>query len=61
MRVTKKLCIRIVLYCFVLFIIDDLDRMNVGFAALQMNEGLGLTPRLFGFGAGIFRRFLAGL
>jgi len=53
-RVTKKLYIRIVLYCFVLFIINYLDRVNVGFAALQMNEELGLTPKIFGFGAGIF-------
>ncbi|ONG58929.1 hypothetical protein BKE38_01215 [Pseudoroseomonas deserti] len=50
----KKLYTRIVLYCFVLFIINYLDRVNVGFAALQMNEELGLTPRIFGIGAGIF-------
>jgi len=31
-----------------------LDRVNVGFAALQMNIQLGLTPRVFGFGAGLF-------
>jgi D-galactonate transporter len=49
-----KLYKRIVLYCFVLFIVNYLDRVNVGFAALQMNEEIGLTPRIFGFGAGIF-------
>jgi ACS family tartrate transporter-like MFS transporter len=53
-RVMTKLYKRIVLYCFVLFIVNYLDRVNVGFAALQMNEEIGLTPRIFGFGAGIF-------
>jgi ACS family tartrate transporter-like MFS transporter len=31
-----------------------LDRVNVGFAALQMNKALGLTAAAFGFGSGIF-------
>lgn len=31
-----------------------LDRFNVSFAALQMNEQLGLSAAAFGFGAGIF-------
>lgn len=31
-----------------------LDRFNVGFAALQMNDDLGLSPAAFGFGAGLF-------
>lgn len=53
-QVMRKLFSRIVLYCFFLFIINYLDRVNVGFAALQMNQELGLTPKIFGFGAGIF-------
>jgi MFS transporter, ACS family, tartrate transporter len=31
-----------------------LDRVNVGFAALQMNSDLGFTATMFGWGAGIF-------
>ena len=31
-----------------------LDRVNVGFAALQMNHTLGLTASAFGVGAGMF-------
>src|SRR4029450_2920470 len=31
-----------------------LDRVNVGFAALQMNKDLGLTPAMFGFAASLF-------
>lgn len=34
-----------------------MDRVNIGFAALQMNADLKLGPAAFGFGAGIF--FLA--
>src|SRR5215208_5195276 len=39
--------------CFIYFI-AYLDRVNVGFAALTMNEDLGLTATAFGHGAGIF-------
>jgi ACS family tartrate transporter-like MFS transporter len=31
-----------------------LDRFNVSFAALQMNQALGLSATVFGFGAGVF-------
>lgn len=37
-----------------LYIIAWLDRVNVGFAALQMNEDLGFNDAVFGFGAGVF-------
>ncbi len=36
------------------YFIAYLDRVNVGFAALQMNKALGFTASMFGFGAGIF-------
>jgi ACS family tartrate transporter-like MFS transporter len=41
-------------FLFVLYVVAYLDRINVGFAALQMNRELGLGPAVFGFGAGIF-------
>src|ERR1700752_3962215 len=31
-----------------------LDRVNIGFAALTMNQDLGFSASAFGFGAGIF-------
>ena len=31
-----------------------LDRVNIGFAATEMNRDLGLTPEAYGWGAGIF-------
>ncbi|MDP4023539.1 MFS transporter [Methylobacterium sp. NEAU 140] len=53
-RVLGKLRWRIVFYVFVLFIINYLDRVNVGFAAIHMNKDLGLSATAYGFGAGIF-------
>jgi ACS family tartrate transporter-like MFS transporter len=39
---------------FLLYIVAYLDRINIGFAALQMNRDLGLSPAVYGFGAGVF-------
>lgn len=52
--VLGKLRWRIVFYVFFLFIINYLDRVNVGFAALHMNKDLGLSQTAYGLGAGIF-------
>jgi len=41
-------------FLFALYVVAYLDRVNVGFAALQMNRELGLSEAVFGFGAGIF-------
>jgi MFS transporter, ACS family, tartrate transporter len=41
-------------FLFILYVVAYLDRINVGFAALQMNRELGLSEAVFGFGAGIF-------
>ena len=36
------------------YIVAWLDRVNVGFAALQMNHDLGFSATVYGFGAGVF-------
>jgi len=41
-------------FLFVLYLVAYLDRINVGFASLQMNRELGLSESVFGFGAGLF-------
>jgi ACS family tartrate transporter-like MFS transporter len=41
-------------FLFLLYIVAWLDRVNVGFAALQMNAALGFSASTFGFGSGIF-------
>jgi len=39
---------------FILYIVAYLDRINVSFAALGMNQDLGLSQTAYGLGAGIF-------
>jgi ACS family tartrate transporter-like MFS transporter len=45
---------RLIPFLFLLYIVAYLDRINVSFAALQMNEALGFSPAVYGLGAGIF-------
>ena len=53
-RVIRKLTRRIVPFIMLLYFIAYLDRVNIGFAALTMNEDIGLSAAAFGFGAGVF-------
>lgn len=39
---------------FILYVIAYLDRVNVGFAALQMNADLNFSAAVYGLGSGIF-------
>ena len=50
----KKVYLRLLPFCFVLYFICYLDRVNIGFAALTMNKDLGFSAYLFGLGAGAF-------
>ena len=50
----RRVAWRLMPFIFVLYIVSYLDRVNVGFAALQMRKELGLTGAVFGFGGGIF-------
>ena len=52
--VYRKVGLRLVPFMMLLYLVAFLDRVNVGFAALTMNRDLGLTPTIFGWGAGIF-------
>ena len=45
---------RLIPFLFLLYIVAYLDRINVGFAALQMNQALGFSATVYGFGAGVF-------
>lgn len=53
-RVMRKVTLRIVPFIMLLYFIAFLDRVNIGFAALTMNQDLGFSPTVFGIGAGIF-------
>ncbi len=49
-----KAAFRFVPLLTVAYLFNYLDRTSLGFAALTMNQQLGLTPSQFGFAAGIF-------
>src|SRR5262245_61708092 len=53
-KVVSRVTRRLIPFMFLLYIVSYLDRINVGFAALQMNEALKFDPATFGYGAGIF-------
>jgi len=50
----RKVTWRLIPFLFLLYIIAWLDRVNAGFAGLEMNADLGFSSTVFGFGSGIF-------
>lgn len=50
----RKLSLRILPFLILCYFIAYIDRVNIGFAALTMNEEIGLTATAFGFGATLF-------
>src|SRR5688572_28052343 len=53
-RTRRRITRRLMPFLFVLYIFNYLNRVNVGYAALQMRGDLGFSNTVFGFGAGIF-------
>lgn len=45
---------RLIPFLFLLYIVAYLDRVNVGFAAIDMNRDLGFSAAVYGLGSGIF-------
>jgi ACS family tartrate transporter-like MFS transporter len=56
-RTMKKVFRHLVPFLMFCYFFNFLDRVNVSFAALQMNKDLGFSAAVFGFGSGIL--FLA--
>lgn len=53
-RTLRKVSRRLLPFLFLLFIVCYIDRVNVAFAALQMNQALGFSGAVYGFGVGVF-------
>ena len=53
-RVFAKIGWRLMPLLITSYILNYLDRTNVSFAALTMNQALGLSAKEFGYGSGIF-------
>jgi MFS family permease len=53
-RVFAKIGWRLMPVLILAYVFNYLDRNNVGFAGLTMNQAIGLTATQLGFGAGVF-------
>jgi sugar phosphate permease len=53
-RTLRRIWWRIVPFIMLLYFIAYIDRVNIGFASLQMKGDLGFSASILGFGAGIF-------
>jgi ACS family tartrate transporter-like MFS transporter len=53
-RVFIKCAWRLIPFIALLYLLNRLDRTNVAFASLTMNRDIGLSPSVYGFGAGLF-------
>jgi MFS family permease len=50
----RHVTVRFVPFLLACYFVSFLDRINVSFAALQMNRDLGLTPSAYGLASGLF-------
>jgi MFS family permease len=50
----RTVYLRLVPFCFLLYVLCCVDRINVSFAALTMNRDLGLNAYIYGLAAGAF-------
>lgn len=53
-RVYRKVTLRLIPFLFLCYVAAYLDRVNVGFAKLQMLNDLKFSETIYGLGAGIF-------
>ena len=53
-RAVAKATRRLIPFLFGIYIVAYLDRVNVSFAQLQLEDDLGFSDTIFGLGAGIF-------
>jgi len=52
--VMRRVSWRLMPFLLAAYLICYIDRVNVGFASLQMNKAVGIDPKTYGLGAGIF-------
>jgi len=50
----RKVWLRIIPFLFVCYVVSFLDRINIGFAQLQMKQDLGFSDAMYGLGAAVF-------
>jgi MFS family permease len=50
----RKVSKHIIPFLFICYVISFLDRINIGFAQLQLKQDLGFTDAMYGLGAAVF-------
>ena len=50
----RRVSWRLMPFLLLAYLLCYIDRVNVGFASLQMNKAVGIDPKTYGLGAGIF-------
>src|SRR4029077_6313306 len=53
-RTMRAVSWRLMPFLLAAYIICYINRVNIGFAAVQMNKAVGIDPKTYGLGAGIF-------
>ena len=53
-RILNRAAWRLIPFMVLMYVVSFLDRVNISFAALQMNQDLGFSPQVYGFASGIF-------
>src|SRR5580692_3095399 len=53
-RTMRKVLRRLIPLAIICYFVNYLDRVNLSFAALEMNKDLGFSSTVYGFGAGVF-------
>ena len=53
-RTMRQVAWRLLPFLMFCYFVSFLDRVNVGFAALQMGQSFSMSPKVFGFGSGVF-------
>src|ERR1044071_5220203 len=50
----RRVSWRLMPFLLAAYLLCYIDRVNVGFASLQMNKAVGIDPKTYGLGSGIF-------
>ena len=56
----RRVSLRVLPFLMLAYLVCYIDRANTGFAALQMNKAIALSPSAIGTGCGFFCPVLVG-
>jgi len=53
-RARRRIAYRLLLFVFLIYVVNYIDRVNISFANLRMSADLGFSDRIYGLGVGMF-------